>query len=204
MDLSGVTSVVVEGDFVVRLRTGDPARATITMDDNLTDLVETTVTGNQLRLGIKPGVRLRDASLSADITVGKLDRLVVTGASQVTLNPTLVSPALELVVSGSSLITGPIAIGQLKATISGATTLALSGRVDHLRLSAVGANGLSLADLTVHHLEVKLTGLNHATVTVTDTLSAEASGLSVLHYRGDPNVTKSHTLGPSSISKDSA
>ncbi|HEX6403910.1 MAG TPA: hypothetical protein VF003_12245 [Pseudonocardiaceae bacterium] len=78
IDLSGVTSVVAEGDFVVHLRAGGPAQAVVTMDDNLVDRVDASVTGDQLHLGIKPGGGVRNATLSADVTVGRLDRLVAS------------------------------------------------------------------------------------------------------------------------------
>ncbi|MBV9160463.1 MAG: DUF2807 domain-containing protein [Pseudonocardiales bacterium] len=202
IDLSRVTSVVTGANFMVHLRMGGPAQATVTMDDNLTDRVEAIVIGDQLRLGIKPGMSVRDATLSAEVTVGQLDRLGTSGASRVTLNPALTSPALQLIVSGASAVTGPVMVGQVQATVSGAGALALSGQVQDLRFSVAGAGQLPLTDLTVRHLDAMLSGASHATVTVTDTLAAQAAGASVLHYRGSPSVTRSQTSGMSSIVAD--
>jgi Putative auto-transporter adhesin, head GIN domain len=203
IDLSGVTSVVAEANFVVHLRMGRPAQATVTMDDNLVDRVAATVTGGQLRLGIKPGMSVRNAALSADVTVGQLDQLATAGASRVMLDPTLTSPALQLNIAGTSAITGPVMVGRAQATVSGASTLALSGTVAQLRFSAAGASQLPLVDLTVRDLDATLSGASQATVTVTDTLAAEAAGASVLRYRGNPSVTSSQTSGMSSIVRDS-
>ncbi|MGH3719821.1 MAG: GIN domain-containing protein [Pseudonocardiaceae bacterium] len=203
IDLSGVTSVVTGANFVVHLRTGGPARAMVTMDDNLTDRVEATVIGDQLRLGIKPGTSVRNATLSAELTVGRLDRLDTSGASRVMVNPALTGPAVALVVSGASVVTGPVMVGQLLATVSGAGTLALSGQVQDLRFSAAGTSQLPMADLTVRRLDATLSGASHATVAVTDTLAAQAAGVSVLRYRGAPSVTRSQTSGVSSIVRDS-
>jgi hypothetical protein len=203
IDLSGVTSVVAEANFVVHLRTGRSAQAAVTMDDNLTDRVAATVTGGQLRLGIKPGMSVRNATLSADVTVGQLDRLATAGASRVMLDPTLTSPALYLNIAGTSAITGPVMVGRVPATVSGAGTLALSGNVAQLSFSAAGASQLPLADLTVRYLDATLSGASHATVTVTDTLAVQAAGASVLRYRGNPSVTRSQTSGMSSIVPDS-
>jgi Putative auto-transporter adhesin, head GIN domain len=203
IDLSGVTSVVAEANFVVHLRMGNPVQAAVTTDDNLTDRVEATVTGNQLRLGIKPGMSVRNATLSADVTVGQLDRLATAGASRVTLAPELTSPALQLSIAGASTITGPVAVGRVLATVSGAGSLALSGTVQDLRFSAAGASRLPLSDLTVRYLDATLSGASHATVTVTGTLAVQAAGASVLDYRGNPSVTRSQTSGMSSIVRDS-
>ncbi|MGH3848934.1 MAG: GIN domain-containing protein, partial [Pseudonocardiaceae bacterium] len=203
IDLSGVTSVVAGAAFVVLLKTGGPALATVTMDDNLTDRIEATVTGHELRLGIKPGMSVRNATLSAEVTVGQLDRLDASGASRVMLNPTLTSPAVTLVVSGASAVTGPVAVGQVVATVVGAGTLALSGQAQDLRFNAAGASRLPMAELTVRHLDATLSGVSHAVVAVTDTLAAQATGAAVLRYRGAPSVIRSQASGVSSIVRDS-
>lgn len=203
IDLSGVTSVVAEANFVVRLSTGGPAKAVVRMDDNLIDRVDTTVTGNQLHLGIKPGMSVRDATLSADLAVGQLDRLATSGASQVILTSGVASPALQLVVNGSSSITGAIRIDQVQAIISGASTLTLSGQAQNLWFSATGASRLPLADLTVRRLDATLSGASHAVATVSDTLAAQVTGASILHYRGNPTITRSQISGMSSVVQDS-
>lgn len=51
----------------------------VTMNDNLTDRVEATVSGHELRLWIKRGMSVRDATLRAEVTVGQLDRLASNG-----------------------------------------------------------------------------------------------------------------------------
>ncbi|MDQ4102872.1 MAG: DUF2807 domain-containing protein [Actinomycetota bacterium] len=199
IDLTGVTSLTVGAGFVVHLRTGGPPQATVKMDDNLVDQVEAGVLGDELRLGIRPGLGVRNATLSAEVTVGQLDRLATSGASRVTLEPGVSSPALHLVVGGASAVTGPVTVDRLQATVSGASTLALSGRVEDLQLNAAGACRLPLSDLAVRRLDARLSGTSHATVTVSDTLAAEAAGLSVLRYRGTPSVTRSQTSGMSTI-----
>ena len=199
VDLPGVTSVVAGANFVVRVTVGKPEQATIQMDDNLTDLVETTVSGGQLRLGLKPGAHVRNATLTAEVTVGGLDRLNAAGASQVTLVSPLIGPALQLVASGASRVTGPVEVDRVEAAVSGASTLALSGQVRDLQLRGAGASKLLLADLAVRNLDVILSGASNATVAVSDTLAAQAAGASALRYRGTPIITRQQTAGVSSI-----
>jgi hypothetical protein len=188
---------------VVHLRAGGPPQAVVRMDDNLVDRVDASVTGDQLHLGIKPGMSVRNATLSAELTVGQLDRLATNGASRVLLASTVTSPALQLVLSGNTSVSGPIRISEVLATVSGASTLALSGQVEDLRLSAAGASRLPLAELTVRRLDAMLSGASHAVVTVSGTLAAQATGASMLRYRGTPQVTRSQTSGMSSVVQDS-
>jgi hypothetical protein len=201
--LSGVKSVVVGSGFVVHLGIGDTAQAMITMDDNLTDRVQAMVIGDQLRLGFLPGMNVRNPTLTAHVTVGKLDRLDTSGVSRVVVVSASVSPALHLVATGTSEITGPIRVDHLQVTTSGAATLALSGQAGDLHLSGAGTSRLLLADLAVQDLDVVLSGTSHATVTVNDTLAAQTTGASVLRYRGTPTITRQQISGVSSIVRDS-
>ncbi|MGH3871484.1 MAG: head GIN domain-containing protein [Pseudonocardiaceae bacterium] len=197
--LPGVTSVVAGANFVVRVTVGEPEQATVEMDDNLTELVEATVRGHELRLGLKPDARVRNATLTAGITVRSLDRLSALGASEVTLVSALTGPVLRLVVSGASQVTGPVGVDRADAAVSGASTLTLSGQVRDLHLSGVGASRLQLAGLAVRNLDVVLAGASQASVAVGDTLAAQAAGASTLRYRGTPNITRRQTSGASSI-----
>lgn len=203
ISLSGVNSVTVGASFAVRLNIGGPEQAKITMDDNLIDRVQATVTGDQLSLGLTPGVGVRNATMTAEITVGRLDRLATSGASRVLLVSAPAGPALNLTATGNSAVTGPIRVDRLLATASGAATLALSGLAGQVDLSGTGASRLLLADLAVRDLDVDLSGTSHATVTVSDTLAAETSGASELRYRGTPDITREQTSGVSSVARDS-
>ena len=201
--LSRVTAVVAAANFVVHLRTGGPAQAVVRMDDNLVDRIDATVTGGVLRLGIKPGMNVRNATLSADVTVGRLDRVASSGASRVVLTDTVRSPTLQLVVSGVGSVTGPVQVDRLQAGVSGAGTVGVFGQVQDFHLEAAGASRLPLGDLTAHRLNAELSGASHAVVTVSDTLAVEATGASVLRYRGSPRITRSQTSGMSSVVPDS-
>lgn len=203
ISLSGVKSVVVGSGFVVHLGIGGAAQAMITMDDNLTDRVQATVIGDQLRLGLLPGMNIRNPTLTAQVTVGQLDRLDTSGVSRVVVVLAPAGPALHLVATGTSEITGPIRVDRLQATTSGAATLALSGQARDLHLSGSGTSRLLLPDLAVQNLDVVLSGTSHATVTVNDTLAAQTTGASALRYRGTPSITRQQASGVSSIVRDS-
>lgn len=202
--LPGVTSVFTGANFVVHLTVGEREQAIVRSDDNLADQLDTTVTDGVLRLGLKPGGNVRNATLSADVTVRHLDRLRTSGASQVELVAAATGPALQLDASGASHITGPVRIEHLTASESGTSTLALSGDVSFLRLNVAGTSQLRGPDLTVANLDAVLSGASQATMAVTDTLAATADGMSVLRYRGTPNIVRQQTSGLASIERDSS
>jgi putative autotransporter adhesin-like protein len=204
IDLSGVTSVVSGANFEVHVKTGGPAQAKVTMDDNLVDRVQATVSGNELRLGIKPGNTVRNATLRAEVTVNSLDRLAANGASHATLDSTVTGPALRLSVEGASQITGPVGVERLDASESGASVLTLSGHANSMHLESVGTSQLHGSDLAVRDLDAALSGVSQATVTVNNTLAVTADGVSVLRYRGNPTITRQETSGVSSVVADAS
>lgn len=204
IDLSGVTSVVAGADFLVHVKTGAPAQAKVTMDDNLVDRIEAAVSGHELRLGLKPGSNVRNATLRAEVTVSRLERLAANGASHATLDSTVTGPALRLVAEGAGQISGPVRVDRLEASESGASVLNLSGRAGSLHLESVGTSQLHGSELAVDDLDAALSGVSQATVTVNNTLAVTADGVSVLRYRGNPSITRQETSGVSSIVADSS
>lgn len=204
LNLSGVTELAVGASFVVRVRIGEPEQARIWMDDNLADLVDATVQGGRLRLGLTPGANVRNATLVAEITVRELGQLTASGASQVTLAPELTGDRLGLEASGASQITGRLRVEVIVASVAGASTLALSGQVGQLNLHAAGTSGLRLSGLAVRNLDAELSGASCAAVAVSATLAARTSGASVLRYSGAPRITRAQTSGTSSIAPDAA
>ncbi|MGH4023389.1 MAG: head GIN domain-containing protein [Pseudonocardiaceae bacterium] len=201
---SGVSRLDVGATFTVRVTTGEPGQATIRMDDNLTDLVDATVVGDELRLGLKPGASVRNASLSAEVTVASLDRLTADGVSHVTLGSTISGEQLQFDVGGSSQVTGVVRVAQALASASGTSTLELSGNAGRLDLSGAGTSTMRMPELTVRDLDVELSGASCATVAVSDTLTARTSGASALRYSGAPRINQDETSGLSSIAPQSS
>lgn len=197
--LSGVSALVAGAGFVVHVRIGEPEQATIRMDDNLTEQVDATVAGDELRLGLKPGAHVRNATLSAEVTVRQLDRLTARDAGQVTLASQLTGQALQVEASGASQIVGAVSVAQVKVAASGASAVTLAGRADHLQLRGAGTSALRLPGLAVRDLDVALVGASHATVAVSDTLAARTSGVSTLRCSGTPRITRAQSTGVSSI-----
>lgn len=201
---SGVNTLVVGAHFEVRVTVGEPEQATIRMDDNLTELVDATVSGDQLRLGLTPGASVRNATLLAEVTVAELHRLTASGASQVTVDSVAGGRTLLLEGAGTSRITAAVDVEQLTVSSSGASVTTLSGRAGQLDLNGSGTAGLRLAELTVRELDAELSGTSCAAVAVSDTLAARTSGAATLRYSGNPDVTRRQSSGVSSIASDSS
>ena len=202
--VAGVTKLDVGATFDVQVTIGEPEQATIRMDDNLTGLVEVAVVGDELRLGLKPGASVRNASLSTQVTVASLDRLSADGLSHVTFGSVIAGEQLQLDAGGSSQVTGVVRADQALASASGTSTLELSGNVGRLDLSGSGTSTLHMPESAVRDLDVELSGASCATVAVSDTVTARTSGVSALRYIGTPQINRDQTSGLSSIEPQSS
>jgi hypothetical protein len=200
LDAAGVTRLNVGSAFDVRVALGQPEAATVTYDDNLADLLDVGVDGETLRIQLKPhGTIDNRPTLRAEVTIGRLEEVRVSGASTVTVTSKLQSSGLRLEISGSSRVTADLALDRADATVSGGSHLALTGRAGTLRVDGSGASDLELADLSLHDLDIQLSGASHANVQVDQTIAAQLSGASGLTYKGTPRFTKQDTSGASTI-----
>jgi len=192
--------LVVTHSFEVNVTVGDEPSLTLRVDDNLEASLNVGVTDDTLRIGLEPRTSVSNATLEADVTVTSLDAIEGSGAVNVHLG-TLTGPTLELQLSGASELDGTVDFESMTGKISGASNVSLSGRSGTLDIEASGASDLSLLDLEVDLLTVRLSGASSAEASVNDSIEASLSGASSLRYRGDPDVSTLDVSGASSIGK---
>jgi hypothetical protein len=200
LDASGVTRLDIANGFGVRVTLGQPEAVTVSYDDNLADLLDVGVDGRTLRLQLKPhGTITNRPTLRAEVTVGQLEEVRVAGGSTVDIADPVPNPGLRLQVSGGSRVTADLGLDRADATVSGGSHLELTGTADTVKADGSGASDLELAELSLHHLDIRLSGASHANVQADQTIAAQLSGASRLTYKGTPRFTKQDTSGSSTI-----
>jgi hypothetical protein len=200
LDASGVTRLDIAYGFDVRVTLGQPEAVTVTYDDNLADLLDVGVDGRTLRLQLKPHDTISNRpTLRAEVTIRRLEEVRVAGGSTVAVAGPVQNPGLRLVVSGSSRVAADLGLDRADVTVSGSSHLELTGTADTVKADGSGASDLELAELSLHHLDIRLSGASHANVQADQTIAAQLSGASRLTYKGTPRFTKQDTSGSSTI-----
>jgi hypothetical protein len=200
LDAAGATRLDVANTFEVRVTLGQPEAVTVTYDDNLADLLDVGVHGSTLRIQLKPHAIIRNRpTLRAEVTIRRLEEVKVAGTSTVDVTSEVQSADLRLKVSGSSHVTADLGLDRADATVSGASHLALTGTASTLSADGSGASDLELAGLSLHDLDIQLSGASHANVRVDGTIAAQVSGASHLTYQDSPRFTKRDASGASTI-----
>jgi Putative auto-transporter adhesin, head GIN domain len=200
LDASGVTRLDVAHGFDVRVTFGQPETVTVTYDDNLADLLDVGVSGGTLRLQLKPhGIITNRPTLRAEVTVGRLEEIRAAGASTVDVAGPVQNPGLRLEISGGSRVAAELGLDRADATVSGGSRLELTGAAGTFKVDGSGGSRLELVELSVHDLDIQLSGASHANVWADQTIAAQLSGASSLTYKGTPRFTKRDTSGASTI-----
>ena len=192
---------------------GDEYRVVIRVDDNIIDRLrvnDTTVrvegnkaqpadgmrSGDKLEIGLENG-SYSNITFDVEIIMPDLTDLGLSGAAHTEISDFAVAHAINLDISGASILSGTINTGALKCQLSGACQLQLSGNGDALVVRASGASVLRLGDFVCKNADIDLSGASVVTVHTQGTLDARLTGASVLKYKGNPTLGKISTSGAS-------
>lgn len=194
----------------------------IDADDNLMDLVEVKSAGNTLVVRLSDEAR-STSNIHVTVTVPyneKLGSIHASGATQVTVEPTLTAPKVEIEASGASKVNANARTTECKVDCSGASKISMGVQADICKMECSGASKLEVtgtagdckvdvsgasscnaSELVSETCNAKASGASKAQVNCTRKLNAQASGASKIAYTGgstDNTISKS---GASSVSR---
>ena len=141
----------------------------VTAEDNILPLVRTQVVDGRLVLSLAPAIGISiTRGIVIEVSARTVSAIDATGATRVELAG-LETDALALHVSGASDVTA-------------------SGTVRELRLDLSGTVRCQLEALASRSAITVVSGTSCARLRVADSLTATATGISVVEYYGDPAV----------------
>ncbi len=170
--VAGFTAVSVDHPAHVIGVWGATESLEVSAEDNILSLVRSEVRGGRLFLSLAPNTGLSASrEIVHRVTVRELEELEASGAARVELRG--------------------VATESLSLRLSGASSVIADGRCDRLELNLSGSSRAETPGLRSRRALVVLSGASHALLRVEEDLVANASGVSVLEYLGDPQVTSS-------------
>ncbi len=175
--VSDFSALVVNGAYKVKWSSGKPA-LTISTDQNLLPLIETTVSGNTLEIDQEKTLR-PTKGITITLSSASLAEVRLNGAVSLTSSK----------LSGQSL----------KLESNGASSIDIDGSVTNLEVSLSGASKLNAASLQAQTATVSLNGASFADVAVSDALDASISGAGLLTYSGNPKSVEKTINGAGRI-----
>jgi len=209
MDFTDFTKLEIGHVFQVKVTRSDFFFISITVDDNLLEYVTVRKSGNTLRIYLKGGYTYIGTTKMVEITMPKVEKLSLSGASRVEVSRFRSSDRLELEasgvsslniddlkagdtvfgISGGSHVSGGIEIADGRFNVSGASSIDLEGYAADISIEASGASHANLVNFSVSNATVTISGASVVTVNASGTIDGNISGASRLTYLGDPALT---------------
>ncbi|MBC7890130.1 MAG: DUF2807 domain-containing protein [Ferruginibacter sp.] len=183
------TGISVGGAFTVEIKTGPVTAVEVESDDNVIRFIETTVSGNTLKIRTKNGAGFNYAHFKVYITAPEIKSIHTSGAANVKVNGALKSEGkISFDVSGAGDITASVDAPEISAELSGAGTIDLSGRTRNYEAEVSGSGNLKSGNLQSENTDVQVSGAGTARVHASVKLKANASGAGNIYYKGGANV----------------
>jgi hypothetical protein len=166
-EVSGFSEVQIEGSGDVIVDVGESESLTIEADDNLLELITTSVSGSRLEIEFDEPLRPSEAIVYR-IGVIEFDAVTVAGSADV------VAPSL--------------ACDTFSVSVAGSGSFDLGGTCDALDVSIAGSGDVDASDLAVARADVSITGSGDVVVNATDALDVSIAGSGEVEYFGDPAI----------------
>lgn len=200
-NFSNYDTIEVSGDFDVDLNFSNGAESfELEANKNLMDYVEISQEGSTVRMKLKSFWNYKGKMiLKVRMNTKMVDTYLLSGDAIVNVNDPIKSNKVEMSLKGDSILKAEVEAEDLNIMSKSDSVLTLSGEVSSLNAKLSSDSILKGKDLTSENVKIDLSGDSQAWVNVTSTLSAMASGDSILRYGGNPDVKKSVTKSDSEI-----
>ncbi len=191
-------------DVYVSQGTENAVAVSATTDD-ARNRIKTTVSNGVLRIWFEgSGMNWRswtNTKSKAYITVKNLNKIVVSGASNIKITDILKVEQLRVELTGASDCRGKIEADNLMIDVSGASSMIFSGTSKNAKLEASGASSIKGYDHSTDFCTSEASGAASIRITVNKELKATASGASSIYYKGEGVGKEIESSGGSSIRK---
>src|SRR5688572_19835146 len=182
----------------------EEAVAVSAIDSKYRDLITVEVKNGILVIDIKKNGwkwMKGNKQLKAYISFKAIDKMDISGASDVYIQGMIKADNLKIDLSGASNLRGKVESKKINIDLSGASDITLSGSTNNLTVDVSGASKFKGEDLQTDFCDARATGASDIKITVNKELSANASGASDVRYKGAGVIRDIKTSGASSISK---
>ncbi len=189
--VAGFTKVIVNGPLDMRITAGDADRVVVHADDNIAPLVDTTLLGTTLVVGLKSGASYRTRTkMQIQVQAARLQGATMRGSGEIRVDR-VDSDIFEATVQGS----GDVRVDALRAdtvavSIAGNGDIRAKGTAGTLGVVIDGNGDVHFADLVARTVAVSIRGSGDARVHATDELQVSISGSGDVRFRGSPKITK--------------
>jgi phage shock protein PspC (stress-responsive transcriptional regulator) len=140
------------------------------------------------------------APLNLRITMPSLEAVETRGIATVSAHG-FSGDTVKLIADDHSFIEANINVKTLEADIDGVSNVDLKGSAEHLKAFLTGNATLGAYAFPVKNAEVHLSGVSHALIDATESITGSADGNSDLFYIREPKTLQVETSGVSGVER---
>lgn len=193
--------ISVGGDFEVEVKTGDAISVVVEADDNIMKYIETTVSGNTLKIRTEDMNNYSNVHMKVYITAPAIKSIRASASAQVDVEGVLINTnQLTFDASSGASIKSKVDAPGVSAEASSGASIDLDGKTRDYTAGASSGAEIRTEDLLSETTTVKVSSGASAAVHASVNLNASASSGGSVRYRGAATVTKSESSG-GSVSK---
>jgi hypothetical protein len=212
IDVSNFNRVALGGFGSVFITQGQTESLSVQTDDNLIPLLDISVQGSELRLGMKRGYNFSPSqSITFNLTVQDLSAITLDGSGDFYVEPLessdlavsirgsgnidlqgLTADNLSVDLNGSGNITiEDIQVNTIDTSLQGSGDIKLEGKTDTQQVRVGGSGNYLAEDLESSSADISIPGSADVMVWVSDELTVRVNGSGTIRYYGKPTIDQS-------------
>ncbi len=187
-DLAGFDEIKVSRGMNVYLTSGDGFKVLVRADENLLEVIETEVLGDELIVSARANIRGATAK-AVYVTLPDLEKVKSTAGSNVFSEGTITANDIELSSSAGANIRFFLEANRVEANASAGANIFLDGKTKTLIAGASSGSNIKAGDLKCREAELKVSSGANLWASTSEQLMAKASSGGNIFYSGNPSST---------------
>jgi len=200
-DHKDFNKIKVSGNFNVIVKKGDVFKITVTGEKRDIDEVISDLKNAELTISYERKA-LRTKRTNIEIILPKLQAVNFEGSTRANIEAGFKIDYFNVYSSGSTELNVEMEAQKIYLDLSGNSTLSIKGKGEDLQANISGASLLNAFDLLVEDAKLEVSGTSGVRISVSNSLTANASGTAKVRYKGSPSQMQNNARGFSSIKKE--
>jgi hypothetical protein len=195
--VDGFHSVFVANGIRVELDDTPSDSMRLTIQEGFQPHVRVNLVDSVLSLSMDDHVNLEGwTPATVRLPAVPIRRINLSGGARWTSSRPMVERSLTCALRGGSTLESDVVLDRLEGSLSGGSTMTISGSADVVSFGPVsGGSRVDAGTLQARLMAIEASGGSQVRVNVKDSLFVQASGGSTIRYRGTPHVRQTRTGG---------
>lgn len=196
-------AISVGGSFEVEVKIGDVTLVVVEADDNIMKYIETTVSGNTLKINTEGLHNYSDVHMKVYVTAPAITSIKASASAEVVADNILTgSGRLTFKASSSASIKAEVNAPEIETDASSSATITLTGKTKTHKTEASSSAEIKTFGLLSENTTANVSSSASIEVHASVSLNARASSSGSVDYKGAAAVTKSESSSGTVEKKD--